>query len=136
MTKRCVAVLYILGVLIMLNSCGNKEIATAKDEFSSPERTYRLWLETAEKGDISNNTRCVTEASKRIIDSQMRNMDDFMSKLNENVKIFKTYTMIEQKIKEDKAMMILKGRKGDIMAIPLKKEAEGWKIDLMTLFGG
>ena len=126
---------WVLVILFILTSCTEKEVKVL-EEFSTPEKTYRFWLETAEKGDIQSNNRCVTEASKRVVNSQMRQMDEFMSRLAANVAIFKAYTISEQKIKDDKAVVILKGPKGDVMVVPLSKEADGWKIDLISLFGG
>lgn len=126
---------WILAVLFMLNACTEREVRVL-EEFSTPEKTYRFWLETAERKDIQNNSRCVTEASKRVVDSQMRQMDEFMRRMSDNLEVFKAYTISEQKIKDDKAVVILKGPKGDIMVVPLQKEAEGWKIDLISLFGG
>ena len=130
--KRFLVVLFLAFLLV---SCAKEDIAV-KEEFSAPEKTYRLWLETAEKGDIQNNNRCVTEASKRLVDGQMGQMEEFMRRMSANLVIFKTYTIMEQKSKKDKAVVILKGPKGDITAVPLTKEAEGWKIDLISLFGG
>lgn len=126
---------WVLVIFLILTSCTKKEVKVL-EEFSTPEKTYRFWLETAEKGDIQSNNKCVTEASKRLVNSQMRQMDEFMSRLAANVAIFKTYTLTEQKNKGDKAVVILKSPKGDIIAVPLNKEAEGWKIDLISLFGG
>lgn len=121
--------------VFLFNSCAKEEVKVA-EEFSSPEKTYRFWMETAEKGDIPNNMRSITEASKRIMDSQLRDMDTFMRRLNENTKVFKTYTIMEQKSKDDKAVVVLKGQMGDLMVVPLKKEVDGWKVDLLSLFGG
>lgn len=132
--KRLLVVIITL-FLLMLNSCSKKEVAIS-EEFSTPEKTYRLWLDTAEKGDIQSNNRCVTEASQRLVDSQMAQMEEFMKRMSANLAIFKTYTIMEQKSKEDKAVVILKSPKGDIIVVPLAKEAEGWKIDLISLFGG
>lgn len=126
---------WVLVILFILTSCTEKEVKVL-EEFSTPEKTYRFWLETAEKGDIQNNNRCVTEASKRLVNSQMRQMDEFMGRLAMNVAIFKTYTISEQRSKGDKAVVVLKGTKGEIIVVPLSKEAEGWKIDLISLFGG
>lgn len=126
---------WVLVIFFILTSCTEKEVKVL-EEFSTPEKTYRFWLETAEKGDIHGNSRCVTEASKRLVDSQMRRMDDFMGRLATNVAIFKTYTISEQRSKGDKAVVVLKGPKGEIIVVPLSKEAEGWKIDLISLFGG
>lgn len=130
-----VFVIFVLVFVFMFSSCSKKEIAV-KEELSTPEKTYRLWLETAEKGDIQGNNRGVTEASKRLVDSQMGQMEEFMRRMSANIAIFKTYTILEQKSKEDKAVVILKGPKGDIMVVPLQREADGWKIDLISLFGG
>lgn len=131
---KCRLLILVFWVLV-LNSCAEKEVRSL-EEFSTPEKTYRLWLETAEKGDIPGNMRCITEASKRTMDPQLRQMDEFMSRMTANVKMFKTYTIAEQKSKEDRAVVVLKGQKGDIMVVPLRKEAEGWKIDLIALFSG
>jgi len=128
-------VVFVLAFLFMCSSCSKKGIAV-NEEFSTPEKTYRIWLETAEKGDIQSNNRCVTDASKRLVDGQMGQVEEFMRRMSANIAIFKTSTILEQKSKEDKAVVILKGPKGDIMVIPLMKEAEGWKIDLISLFGG
>lgn len=127
----------VIGLLIVLTivSCAKKELAVRK-EFSTPENAYRFWLETAEKGDISNNMLSVTEASKKIMDAQVRQLDEFMRRMNENVRIFKTYTLAEHKVKGDKAIIMLKGPKGETILVPLKKEAEGWKVDLVALFSG
>lgn len=128
-------VVYIYVVLLMLISCSEKQVAV-REEFSTPEKSYRFWLNTAENGDIPNNMKSITEASTRIMDSQLGNMDVFISRLNENVRVFKAYTLAEQRMKEDKAIVVLKGAKGEVLVVPLKKEAEGWKIDLISLFGG
>lgn len=127
--------LFIFVAVVALNSCSREEVK-AREEFSTPEKAYRFWLETAGKGDIESNMMSVTRASKTIMDSQLRNMDVFMGRLKENVRVFKTYTLLEQRSKEDRAVVVLKGTKGDMIVIPLKKEAEGWKIDLVSLFGG
>lgn len=136
MTKRYAKKFCLLiGVLAVLNSCAREKI-TPREEFSTPEKTYRLWLETAEKGDIQNNIRCVTDDSKKVVDSQIRQMDEFMSRMSANIKIFKTYTIAERRAKEDKAIVVLKGPGGEVIVVPLKKEAEGWKVDLISLFSG
>lgn len=127
-------VLFLLVALLTL-ACSEEKLSIRED-FSSPEKTYRFWMETAERGDMDNNIRCMTEPSRRVMDSQLRQMDEFMKRLNENMKIFKRYTLTEQKIMDEKAIVVLKGPKGDVMIVPLKKEAEGWKIDLISLFGG
>lgn len=126
---------WVFVISFMLISCSEKEVKVL-EEFSTPEKTYRFWLETAEKGDIQSNNRCVTKASQKVVDSQMRQMDEFMSRMSANLKIFKTYTISEQRSKGDKAVVVLKGPKGEIIVVPLSKEAEGWKVDLISLFGG
>lgn len=132
--KKMLAPFLVLFVL-SLNSCTKKEVKEL-EEFSAPEKTYRLWVETAEKGDVPGNMRCITEASKRIMEPQLRQMDEFMRRMTDNVRVFKTYTVSEQKSKEDRGVVVLKGKKGDIMVIPLKRELEGWKIDLISLLSG
>lgn len=127
--------LTLFSALMILVSC-TREKVEIREEFSTPEKTYRIWLDTAGKGDISTNIKCVTEASKRIVDSQMKEMDVFMARLGPSVKLFRSYTIMESKTKEDKAVVVLKGKKGDLLVVPMKKEAEGWKIDLISLFGG
>lgn len=128
--------LYLVLVLVIaLVACSRKELEV-REELSTPEKTYRLWLETAEQGDIPGNMGCITEASKRIVDRQVRQMDEFMKRLGENVRVFKTYTLVESRMKDEEAVVILKGEKGDIIVVPLAKEADGWKIDLVALFSG
>lgn len=127
--------LFLAFCAVVLSSCAKKEVKEL-EKFSTPEKTYRLWLETAEKGDVQNNMKCVTEASKRIMEQQLTQMDAFIGRLNANVMVFKTYTITDQKMLEDKAVVMLKDKKGSLMIVPLMKESEGWKIDLVSLFGG
>lgn len=124
-----------LSLLVLLASCdGNKVVP--REEFSTPEKTYRLWLETADKGDIPRNMECLSEASRRIMDEQLRNMDEFMRRMKSNVTVFKTYSVAEHRAKDDLAVVVLKGKRGEVLIVPFKKEAEGWKVDLISLFAG
>jgi len=124
-----------LTLLFFLVSCEGKKIAP-REELSTPEKTYRLWLETADKGDIPGNMECITEASRRIMDSQLKHMDEFMRRMKGNVAVFKTYSVAEQRSKDEMAVVILKGKAGDIIFVPFKKEEEGWKVDFISLFAG
>lgn len=130
-----VIVWFLAFFALVSSSCARKAVMEL-EEFSTPEKTYRLWIETADKGDIPNNIRCITDASKRTMDLQLRQMDVFMERMSANVKVFKTYSIAEQKMRGDRAVVVLKGKKGDITIVPFRKEDEGWKVDLVSLFTG
>lgn len=121
------------SLFLFSNSCARRDVVL-KEEFSAPEKTYKLWVETAEKGDIPNNIRCVTEASKKMMDAQLKHMNEFMRRMTANLKVFKTYTISEIKIKEDRAVILLKGPTSDTVVVPFSKEADGWKVDLIAMF--
>lgn len=125
----CICIVFI----ILISSCADKR---AKEEFSTPIKTYRLWLDSAERGDIAASMDCITEASKKIMDSQLKQMDVFMSRMMSNVKIFKRYSVVEEETNRDRAVVVLQGPSGDRISVPFVKEPEGWKVDLMALFGG
>jgi len=128
---------YLWGFLVVLAvfACSG-ENSSVSEEFSTPEKTYRFWLEVTEKGDIANSIRCVSEDSKKMVDEQLTHMSDFMDRTAANLEVFKTYSIYDQKIKEDRAVVLLKGEKGDTIVVPLKREDDGWKVDLLAMFGG
>ena len=125
----------ILVAILFFVSCSEEKVEI-KEQFSTPEKTYRLWIETAEREDIPANMACLTDASKRLMDKQLQQLDEFMRRLKMNVAIFKSYTVSDHKVKDDRAVVILKGPKEEVIAVPLMMEAEGWKIDMIALFGG
>lgn len=133
--KRIFHLKILMLMILVLSSC-TKEAVEFKEELSTPAKTYKFWLEAGDKGDVEGSMKCLTEASKRIMDEQSRFMGEFMARLKDNLKVFKTYSIVEQKSKGDRGVVVLKGEKGDLMVIPFKKEADGWKVDLISLLGG
>lgn len=128
MINKCMIVLLLL---FALSACTKDDM-----RFSTPEKTYRLWFETALRGDISGNMECISESSRRMMDTQMNQMDQFAARLNANMQTFKSYSVTDQKMKGDRAVVLLKDADGDIIAIPLMRENDAWKIDLVAFFGG
>ncbi len=127
--------LWVFAMFFLLNACMDRQ-GPVSERFSTPEKTYRFWMEASEKEDIPKSIECLTEPSKRIMEAQLRHMDVFMARMRANVGVFGTYTLVDQKIKGDKAVVLLKGQKGDIIPVPMEKEIDGWKIDMVALFGG
>lgn len=129
---------FISGAVIVSVLCmgGCSKESGVDERFSSPQKTYRLWLKTTEEGDISGNLDCVTESSRALIDTQFRHMDSFIKGMTARAMVMKNYSVMEQRIDEEEAVMVLKGPKGDTFAIPFKKEADGWKVDLAAFLGG
>lgn len=128
---------YFLGfaLLFLLSACTNEQISV-DERLSTPEKTYRLWFQASEKEDIPQSMEYLTAPSKRIMEAQLRDMDVLIARMRANIGVFRTYTIVEQKLKEDRAVILLKGQGGDIIPVPMKKEPDGWKVDLVALFGG
>lgn len=122
-------------LFLVLISCAKEEVEV-REEFSTPEKTYRAWLDASERGDMEMSMRCLTEPSRRLMEAQFGQMEEFKRRLNANMATFRIYSVTEQKIKKDQAVVLLKGPGGDLFAVPLRKEAEGWKVDMLSLFSG
>ncbi len=124
-----------IGVVVAAYSCTGEE-RSREENFSSPDGTYRIWLERTEKGDIAGSARCLSEKSRKLLDSQLPQMDTFMERLADNVKVFGTYTLADYKIKGERAVVILRRSGEDVIVVPMVKEQGKWKVDLIALFGG
>lgn len=111
-----------------------RKITEADPRLSTPQKTYELWLETAEKGDVVASLECITEDSKKLVDLQAKGRDVFLGRLTAQAKFFHEYRITETKFKEERAVILLAGPKGDNIVIPFKKEAVGWKVDLIAMF--
>ena len=135
MKSVCFKFCWVFAMFFSLNACMDRQ-SPVSERFSTPEKTYRFWMEASEKEDIPKSMQCLTESSKRIMEAQLRQMDIFMARMRANVAIFGTYTLVDQKIKDDKAVVLLKGKNGDVIPVPMKKESDGWKIDMVALFSG
>lgn len=125
-----ISVLLVILLSLVLGSCMKGSF-----EFSTPESTYKLWLETAEKGDIAGNMECITEESKTLVDNQARYFDSFIAGMMARTKMIKSYRIVEQKIDGKEAALVLRGPRNDTFVVPFKKEADGWKVDLVTFMG-
>lgn len=134
MTNKKVWIL-IVGMFIIMTAIGCAKKKVEQDpRFSTPQKTYDFWLETALKGDVVTSSLCITEESKKVMDLQAKNRDVFIERLTTQAKLFKEYTITDTKIKEDRAVILLNGPKGDALVVPFKREADGWKVDLIGMF--
>lgn len=128
-TVRIVALLLIVTVL----GCKGKTVKM-DPRLSSPIKTYELWLDAAVKGDVAASLVCVTDASKEFV-GKVKNRDVFLERLTYSAKIFRdSYSIVDTKIKDEGAIILLKGANGDTIAVPFKKDGEGWKVDLIAMF--
>ncbi len=132
---RVQSVLVLLCIFFML-SC-EKKGAAVRDEFSSPEKTYSIWIEAGKKGDLVMAMECITEASKRMMDQQARNRDEFMRRMVTSSATFANFSVIDKRASDEKAIIVIESpdKKGRV-GIPFFKEADGWKVDLVAMFGG
>lgn len=119
---------------LLLSSCtGEKKV---DERFSTPKKTYALWLDTAVKGDIVANEECMTNASRRFMDQQAKFRDLFIQRMTQSAVVFMNYSISDEKIKEDKAIVVIREPKsGHAIAVPLQLEEGGWKVDLIAMFG-
>lgn len=126
----------ILMCIFFMLSCGKKG-AAVRDEFSSPEKTYIIWIEAGMKGDLAKSMECLTEASKVMMDQQARNRDEFMRRMVTSSASFANFSVIEKRTSDDKSIIVIEApdKKGRV-AIPFLKEGDGWKVNLVAMFGG
>jgi hypothetical protein len=123
-------------LLLIFVSCGKKG-ASIKEEFSTPEKTYNAWIGAGVEGDLARSMECITEASKRMMDQQARNRDEFMRRMVANAVVFKTYSVVDRKVSGNKGALLAESPdKKWRMAIPFELEGDGWKVDLVRMFGG
>lgn len=127
--------LLIVWIFIVMTAIGcTKKKVEPDPRLSTPLKTYGLWLKAAMQGDIVTSTLCITEESKKVMDLQAKNRDEFIRRLTTQAKLFNEYKITDTKTKEDKAIVLLTGPKGDTLVVPFKKEADGWKVDLLAMF--
>lgn len=88
------------------------------------------------EGDLVKSMECVTVASKRMMDQLVQGREEFMKRMVSSAAIFKHYSVLDKKISGSKAVIITESpdKKGRI-AVPFLKEADGWKVDLVAMFG-
>lgn len=123
----------LICVLLLFSSCARK---VEDERYSSPRKTYSLWLEVSIKGDIAATMECLTKASQKFMDIQAKNRDLFIARMVEYSMVFERYEVSEEKIKGDKAVVvILEPDSKNVIAIPFQYE-DGWKVDLIAMFSG
>lgn len=128
--------LWVFGICIILLavSCARKE---ADERLASPKKTYNIWLEASLRGDISLIMECMTRASQRFMDIEAKNKDIFIARMVEYANIFGKYNIADEKIKGDKAVVvIIEPKSGSAIAVPFQYEDGGWKVDLIAMFSG
>lgn len=121
------------GLMVFAVGCGEKK-TEIDPRFSSPEKAYNIWIDAGVKGDLVTSLECITEESKKFVDIQAKQRDIFLQKMVENSKVFKEYSIIDSKVKENRAVLLTKGPDGNTIVIPFKRDAEGWKVDLIAMF--
>lgn len=128
----------ILVVVILLSvlSCGEKN-ETSRQEFSSPVSTYLFWLKAGVDGNFADSTICLSKASRVMMDQMTKDRDEFMRRMTSSSTVFNTYSVIEEKISGDKALVLIESpNKKARIAVPLVMEGLEWKVDLVKMFGG
>lgn len=132
--KRYIWIASMLCALLAVSSCGEKK---GEDRFSAPAKTYAVWVETAVKGDFVTNMECITRASMKFMDGQAKHRTEFMERMVEAAKIFNKYIVVDENIKGDKAVVVIREpESGDSVAVPFQYEDGGWKVDLIAMFSG
>lgn len=126
--------LIVLLMFLGASSCKNKAENVV---FTSPGKTYAVWVETAVRGDLAANMECITRASKKFMDGQAKHRAVFMERMMQSAKIYSNYSVVGENTKGDKAVVIISDPKsGDSIAIPFLYEEGGWKVDLIAMFSG
>lgn len=120
--------------LISIIACKQKGV-DIRDELSSPEKTYKLWIEAGMDGDLAKSMEYITDASKKMMDQQVKERSEFMGRMTANAAIFKTYSIADRKESGNKALLLTESpdKKGRI-AVPFVREQDGWKVDLLKMF--
>jgi len=128
-------VIIIMLSISIVSSCKKEKGAELDPRFSTPEKTYQLWIESGSKGDLALSNLCITKESKKFIDAGIKNgrisPKQFMLIFNS----FKEYKIQEVKFQGNMAILILLGPKGQTPPpAKLKKEEDGWKVDMLATF--
>lgn len=123
-------------LFLILMACG-KEETKVREEFLTPKSTYLFWIKTGVEGDLAGSIKSMTEASKRMMDQMSKERAEFMRRMTAGSAVFKNYSIIEEKISGDRALVLLESPdKKARIPIPLALEGREWKIDLVKMFGG
>jgi len=128
-------IVLIAVTFVLATSCGEKR--QTDERFSTPVKTYAIWLDTAVKGDYAANIECVTKASVKFMDSMAKHRTVFMERMMAAAKLYDTYDILDENIKGVKAVVVLsEPQSGQSIAVPFLYEDDGWKVDLITMFSG
>ena len=133
MANRRKIILALSFFIFFLAGCAEKNVEE-DPRLSSPKATYDLWLDASLRGDLPASLDFVTKESKKFVDLQAKNRDVFMQRLIKNAKEFKKFEIVDTKIKKDRAVVLTRGPKGATIAVPFKKDPDGWKVDLLAMF--
>lgn len=121
--------------LLFANSCGEKK--RGEERFATPGKTYAVWVETAVTGDFATNIECVTKASRRFMDNQVKHRAVFMERMMQSAAIYSNYSVTAENIKGGKAVVVIRDpESGASIAVPFLYEEGGWKADLIAMFSG
>lgn len=123
------------AILVVFASCGRSEVRI-REEFSSPEKTYKVWIDAGVEGDIARALECVSTASKRFME-QIQDREVFVKRMVSSSAAFKSFSVVDTKVSGDKAIILIESPdKNGRISIPFIKEADGWKVDMVAMFGG
>lgn len=124
--------LLLLFVLLTLPACTDKDV---DERFSTPRKTYNLWLGASLNGDIPLNMSCLTKNSQKFMEQQSKNRDVFIARMTQSAAIFSNYSISEERTKGEKAIIVIKEPKsGNSIMVPLQNEDGEWKVDLIEMF--
>ena len=124
-----------LFLFLSISGCSEKSV---DERFKTPRSTYDLWLESSLKNDMETNMACITKASRKLMEQMEGKKEEiFMRRMIQASAVFKSYSVAEEKIEGDKAILLIREPKSQsAIVIPFKSETDGWKVDLVTMFGG
>lgn len=132
-TGLCLTICLFLAVTA---GCSDKG-RPAREELSSPRKTYLYWIKAGVEGDFIKSTDCISEASLRMMDQMAKQRDEFMRRMTANAAVFKAYSVIEERISGDKAVVLTESPdKKARVAVPFALEGKEWRVDLVKMFGG
>lgn len=122
--------------LALAAGCGDKG-RPVREELSSPKKAYLYWIKAGAEGDFIKSTDCISEASLRMMDQMAKQRDQFMRSMTANAAVFKTYSILDERISGDKAVVLTESPdKKARVAVPFALEGKEWKVDLVKMFGG
>lgn len=120
--------------VLFLHGCAEKKI---DERFSTPKKTYEIWLDASIKGDIPAGMECITKASQKFMEIETKGRSIFMERMVQSAQVFKDYPVADEVIKGDKAVVVIREpRSGSAIAVPFQYEDGGWKVDLIAMFSG